>query len=219
MTDTTARPKSREEFERAIWDTGNNLLQMASIPWFSGQRYRRKLRLFALACFDIVRPLVSDPRSLAAVAFFERHIEKSGVVGRVRKAGEIQHRDAAAFEMRDRWLNVYPRVPMTPEQWDDTIAHFAASHLVEGDGSTAAAMCCQSAAQIRLGKWALANGYWPPDYATPAVFAASKVFEKEIIELLKDVIGDPFREVTFSPAWRTDTAVILARQMYESRDF
>jgi hypothetical protein len=37
--------------------------------------------------------------------------------------------------------------------------------------------------------------------------------------LLRDIFGNPFRPVTFSPAWRTDTALSLARQMYESRDF
>ena len=37
--------------------------------------------------------------------------------------------------------------------------------------------------------------------------------------LLRDIFGNPFRPVTFSPAWRTDTAIALARQMYEARDF
>jgi hypothetical protein len=37
--------------------------------------------------------------------------------------------------------------------------------------------------------------------------------------LLRDIFGNPFRPVTFSPNWRTDTALSLARQMYESRDF
>ncbi len=37
--------------------------------------------------------------------------------------------------------------------------------------------------------------------------------------LLRDIFGNPFRPVTFSPSWRTDTAVSLAAQMYESRDF
>lgn len=37
--------------------------------------------------------------------------------------------------------------------------------------------------------------------------------------LLREVFGNPFRPVTFSPEWRTDTAVSLARQMYESRGF
>jgi hypothetical protein len=37
--------------------------------------------------------------------------------------------------------------------------------------------------------------------------------------LLRDIFGDPFRPPRFSPAWRTETAVLLAQQMYESRDF
>ncbi len=37
--------------------------------------------------------------------------------------------------------------------------------------------------------------------------------------LLRDIFGNPFRTVSFSPEWRTSTAVALAAQMYESRDF
>ncbi len=39
------------------------------------------------------------------------------------------------------------------------------------------------------------------------------------LTLLRDIFGNPFRPVTFSPAWRTDTAIALAKQMYESREF
>jgi hypothetical protein len=35
----------------------------------------------------------------------------------------------------------------------------------------------------------------------------------------RDIFGNPFRPVTFSPAWRTETALSLARRMYEARDF
>jgi hypothetical protein len=38
-------------------------------------------------------------------------------------------------------------------------------------------------------------------------------------DLTRDIFGNPFRPVAFSPTWRTDTAIALARQMYESRDF
>jgi hypothetical protein len=38
-------------------------------------------------------------------------------------------------------------------------------------------------------------------------------------DFLRDIFGNPFRPVTFSAAWRTDTAVSLARTMYESREF
>jgi hypothetical protein len=36
--------------------------------------------------------------------------------------------------------------------------------------------------------------------------------------VLRDIIGNPFHPVPFSPSWCTDTALSLARQMYESRD-
>ena len=37
--------------------------------------------------------------------------------------------------------------------------------------------------------------------------------------LVRDIFGNPFRPADFSPEWRTDTALAIARQMYESRDF
>jgi hypothetical protein len=37
--------------------------------------------------------------------------------------------------------------------------------------------------------------------------------------LLRDIFGNPFRPVAFDPTWRTDTAVSLARGMYDSRNF
>ena len=37
--------------------------------------------------------------------------------------------------------------------------------------------------------------------------------------LLRDIFGNPFRPVTFDPAWRTETAVGLALRMYDERDF
>jgi hypothetical protein len=37
--------------------------------------------------------------------------------------------------------------------------------------------------------------------------------------LVRDVFGNPFRSVAFSPDWRTDTVLALARQVDESCDF
>lgn len=50
----------------------------------------------------------------------------------------------------------------------------------------------------------------PPEYSTELGAQAN---------LLRDILGNPFRPVTFSPAWRTDTAVSLAFQRYDARDF
>ncbi|MCI0701763.1 MAG: hypothetical protein L0241_11825 [Planctomycetia bacterium] len=43
--------------------------------------------------------------------------------------------------------------------------------------------------------------------------------QEEQMKLLRDIFGNPFRAVDFSSEWRTDTALSLARQMYESREF
>ncbi|MBY0459194.1 MAG: hypothetical protein K2V38_17830 [Gemmataceae bacterium] len=37
--------------------------------------------------------------------------------------------------------------------------------------------------------------------------------------MLRDIFGNPFRPVALAPEWRTSTAVALAAQMYESRNF
>jgi len=36
---------------------------------------------------------------------------------------------------------------------------------------------------------------------------------------LRDIFGNPFRPIAFDPSWRSDTAVSLAKHIYESRDF
>jgi hypothetical protein len=58
---------------------------------------------------------------------------------------------------------------------------------------------------------------------TGAELATDKALvEAEVVEhrrLLRDIFGNPFRPVTFSPSWQTDTAVSLARTMYDSREF
>ena len=40
-----------------------------------------------------------------------------------------------------------------------------------------------------------------------------------MVAVVRDIFGNPFREVTFDKKWRTDTALSLARQMCESREF
>ncbi|MCI0705748.1 MAG: hypothetical protein L0241_32200 [Planctomycetia bacterium] len=46
-----------------------------------------------------------------------------------------------------------------------------------------------------------------------------KLVESRIRDLIREVHGNPFRTVKFNKKWRTDTAIALAKQMYESREF
>jgi hypothetical protein len=43
--------------------------------------------------------------------------------------------------------------------------------------------------------------------------------EESQADLIREIFGNPFRPAEFSAEWRTDTAVSLARQMYDARDF
>jgi len=53
-----------------------------------------------------------------------------------------------------------------------------------------------------------------------SVFASNTpAEEKAQAATMRCVSGNPFRPVTFSPQWRTDTAIALARTMYDSREF
>ncbi|AWM42311.1 hypothetical protein C1280_19485 [Gemmata obscuriglobus] len=40
-----------------------------------------------------------------------------------------------------------------------------------------------------------------------------------LVSLLRDILGNPFQPSRFSSKWRTADVVLLAQQMYGSRDF
>jgi hypothetical protein len=57
-------------------------------------------------------------------------------------------------------------------------------------------------------------------YTDERRFQALKAEEqRRQMPLLRDLAGNPFRPVACSARWCTDTALSLARQMYEARDF
>ena len=49
--------------------------------------------------------------------------------------------------------------------------------------------------------------------------AAASAERSAQCKILRDIVGNPFRPVTFDPEWRTSTVTALAQQMYDSRDF
>ena len=75
------------------------------------------------------------------------------------------------------------------------------------------------APKLSLGEWhALATLVYLPfmPYKPPFAWVPRHLHN---IDLLHETHGNPYRYVPFSPEWRTDTAVSLARTMYASRDF
>ena len=159
-------------------------------PWASG----RKLRLFVVACCDRIAPLFPDDRIRRALDAAERLADAA-----------IDVSDRAAAET---WVRAV-RAELNPQ-----------SDARRWDAATAALI-------------AVSRAFWPKDAARLASIALvtiqqvvrdsdGSVTEVEAAaeaHLLRDLFGNPFRPVTFSPEWRTDTAVLLARTMYEAHEF
>jgi hypothetical protein len=78
----------------------------------------------------------------------------------------------------------------------------------------------------QAGRWTAAAylqdliGYTPKCLRAARATKPEKAAEERAqCDLLRDIFGNPFRPMAFDPTWRTDTAVALAKGMYESRDF
>ncbi|VTU01523.1 Uncharacterized protein (Fragment) OS=uncultured bacterium PE=4 SV=1 [Gemmataceae bacterium] len=80
--------------------------------------------------------------------------------------------------------------------------------------------------ESRPGNWRFTQILFPPDDRRSVAMALRKLVamypiapKPFIIDLMHEVIGNPFWPVVFSSKWRTSTAVAIAQGMYESRDF
>ena len=54
------------------------------------------------------------------------------------------------------------------------------------------------------------------------VFSHELAVETDLVRCgnhFRDIFRNPFRPITLTPEWRTDTALSLAKGMYDSRDF
>lgn len=164
----------------------------------------RKLRLFGCACCRLLWPNLTHPSSRAAVEAAERYADGANTEDELIAAGEA----AEGILPKGRIVVPHAEDPRRAEYLRLAPA-WAAGSVVrsEGDG-------------------------WP--YSTHVNDIIEKVMEateyepftlnREVTEaalcaFLRDIFGNPFRPAVFSPSWRTDTAVALARTMYDSRDF
>ena len=86
--------------------------------------------------------------------------------------------------------------------------------------ATQAAMAYREAAMARAHLNAAAGGPVPAGHQLGAWLPADATELAAQAALVRDIFGNPFRPpVAFAPDWRTDTAMSLATQMYEAREF
>jgi hypothetical protein len=163
----------------------------------------RKARLFGVACCRRVLHLnfvQVVPLALEVVEDFADGM-----------TSESEHRAAtdAIYNTREFAGRAYLSDPDNPNPHDGTAAY-----------------CLLDAMFDLFRKEECCSGF-PARHCAEAVWFADRTPERKsnVVEavaqtaLVRDIFGNPFRPVAFDPAWRTDTAVSLARGMYDSRDF
>jgi hypothetical protein len=154
----------------------------------------RKMRLFSCACCRRVWNLMSDERLKKALDKLEGVADNARLDQQRIEASKL----AAAFR----------------QQHYDEVGK-------EEEISIAAELW--STAQKAIWRVAAACGE-----GAAAAFAWANVSEfnkrqqeerKNQVQLLRDILGNPFRPITLNPSWLTSTVTTLAQQMYDSRDF
>jgi hypothetical protein len=171
------------------WLAGTNLP-----PLLTAVRDERKLRLFGVAISRLLARWITLPRARKALDAAERYAD-----------GEITYdtlrRWAREVRLSEQSTGVRPRPHGTPDpEW---LAHMAAGYITYPNQ----AQVWPSAVEILLSRPEQHFGSWAPQ------------LRPRLKEFLHEIFGNPFRPIPFLPEWRTDTALTLARQMYDSRDF
>ena len=174
----------------AEWLVATELSPM--LAFLRGKASDRKLRLFGLDCCRLVIALL-DPRGLKAVGAAERYAD--GLCS-------PEELEAARLVANEAFC-----------EFDDRQGSESAANAVES-------LCHAEGLSDLLNdvarETAALSMYSQPQHLKRATRRIRRLNQ---CRHLRDIFGNPFRPVAFSPAWRTDTAVSLARQMYESRQF
>ncbi len=160
----------------------------------------RKFFLAGAACVRRVWHLLELSASREAVEAAEQFAD--GFISRVQL---VAYTDAA--DVWEHWPQADPRFVAARAAFqlrhDPRQNHGSAEYTISSVSDVARVAADATAAVEGSDAW------------TTARFAEMRL----LAGLYRCVMGNPFRPVTFSPAWRTDTALSLARGMYDARDF
>jgi hypothetical protein len=187
----------------AEWLACHDQWQMLEVPAVA--RSERKLRLIACLCCRRIWHVIPAPEARRCVEVAEEYAD--GLVGREELRSAIADSMAACEKL--------PR-PLGPGQADaiNAVSRVHRSGPAGRDPSLGlAAVAWATVEALRTRR--------PDEPKDELEVRHLKLLRAEAgrqCDLFREVFGNPFRPADFAP-WRTSTAVALARQMYEARDF
>ncbi len=198
------------------WITGTNPRVLLS--FLRGRISERKRRLFACACCRLVRHLLIDERSWEAVLLAERYADGLATVAELSEAADVANQIHLDMDDRVRRLAAEAAFRCTvdyPEElWQLDHAWSDAALATEGYEIERTSNLSSEDTARMLDSWAEAWGGSGEPVGWTDVNS-----EAEMATILRDIFGNPFRPVTFNPAWRSSDVVALARGIYDDRAF
>jgi len=169
----------------------------------------RKERLFACACCRRIWPQFVDERSRRAIEFAERYADGKLTLEELTVAAAGAYSaatDGKAYDNDDVAAPEYAAL--------NTIGIYDANgEITTMTPSFFALNAADNAASSIANR---ANPETPGEGLWYAVFAAEKQAQAQ---LLRDLVGNPFRPVTFGDSWVTPNILEMAKEIYDTQEF
>jgi hypothetical protein len=178
----------------AEWFTPGDLRKHVALMW--SRNRARKLRLFGVACCRPLEPWIYDP--VMAKALLRAELFADGQLSASTLKKWCQEVNGAEWRRRHS---------LSKPRSNASIRHQYAHAAVYW-------ACLETRHRRAADPW-MVLVYHNQVFGAALVRSGPAFAHTALLE----VFGDPFRKVKFNTKWRTDTAVLLARTMYESRDF
>jgi hypothetical protein len=192
----------------------------ASIPEMldlaAGRMSPRKLDLFNVWCCQMLRPYLTDRRSVTAARFAERHVDAPSDEHTAERAAIQQAAHEAVVELND-WASS----AMNPAVYRKRRVYVQAAHVAD-----------QTISNTGRNRGVLANSKhtahvfaWANDDGRDSLLGPegeeglTGVHFRKQEAVFREIVGNPFAAVEFNPRWRTSDVVGLARAIYDDRAF
>ena len=183
----------------------------------SGQISSRKLDLFNCWCCQVLRPYLTDRRSIAAARFAERNVDEGWpnneerlliLAGARQAVHDLVHwekKAPTAAERRKRRVYLY--------------AALVAKQTIDIDELPSRGLLSNAKYTAYVFGWANDDGPSAPRDGSPDSEGLRETHLHMQEAVFRDIVGDADHPITFDPRWRTSDVVGVARGIYDDKVF